>query len=69
MDKEYSWNDIIINPASEGVEACIGKKCYFSNNPMQCLNNANKKDNYYDLVVGVENLGYSDLSIMRTFYF
>lgn len=25
----------------------------------------NKKDNYYDLVVGVENLGYSDLSIMR----
>lgn len=47
MDKEYSWNDIIINPTSEGVEACIGKKCYFSNNPMQCLNNANKKDNYY----------------------
>ena len=25
----------------------------------------NKKDNYYDLVVGIENLAYSDLSIMR----
>ena len=47
MDKEYSWDDIIINPTSEGVEACIGKKCYFSNNPTHCLNNANKKDNYY----------------------
>lgn len=47
MDKEYSWNDIIINPTSAGIEACIGKECYFSNNPTHCLNNANKKDNYY----------------------
>lgn len=47
MDKEYSWDDIIINPTSAGIEACIGKECYFSNNPTHCLNNANKKDNYY----------------------
>ena len=47
MSKEYSWDDIIINPTSEDVRACIGKECYFSNNPMYCLNNANKKDNYY----------------------
>ena len=57
MDKEYSWNDIIINPTSEDVRACIGKECYFSHNPMYCLNNANKKDNYYCDILEEINIG------------
>lgn len=41
---EYTWDDIIINPNSEKAQSCIGKKCYYADNPTACIDFANSND-------------------------
>lgn len=38
---EYNWDDIIVNPSGEKARNCIGKECYYSDNPTTCLSYAN----------------------------
>lgn len=38
---EYTFENVIINPAAEGIEKYIGKEVYFGNTIVGCLCNAN----------------------------
>ena len=38
---EYTFENVIINPATEGIEKYIGKEVYFGNTIVGCLCNAN----------------------------
>ena len=38
---EYTFENVIINPATEGIEQYIGKKVYFGNTIVGCLSSAN----------------------------
>ena len=40
---EYTYDNVIINPNTEGIESLIGKEVYFYDNPYLCLKAANKK--------------------------
>ena len=46
MDK-YTYSNIIIDPAEEGVEKLIGKEVYVGYIPGYCLEHANEGDSYY----------------------
>ena len=43
---EYTFKDVIIDPTLEKARACIGKVCYYSDNPTSCIEYANS--NYND---------------------
>ena len=38
---EYTFENLIINPETPGLEDLIGKEVYFGDTPMECLHNAN----------------------------
>ena len=38
---EYTFENLIINPETPGLENLIGKEVYFGDTPMECLHNAN----------------------------
>lgn len=40
---EYTYDNVIINPNTEGVESLIGKEVYFEAKPFLCLKAANEK--------------------------
>lgn len=40
---EYTYDNVIINPNTEGIESLIGKEVYFCDNPSLCLQKANEK--------------------------
>ena len=40
---EYTYDNVIINPNTEGIESLIGKEVYFEDNPSYCLMHANEK--------------------------
>ena len=40
---EYTYNNVVINPNTEGIESLIGKEVYFCDNPSLCLQKANEK--------------------------
>lgn len=41
---EYTYKDVIIDPNSEKAKSCLGKECYFDDNPGFCLFCANNND-------------------------
>lgn len=44
---EYTYKDVIIDPASEEARNCIGKVVYYSDSPTTCLYYANKNNTVY----------------------
>lgn len=44
---EYTYKDVIIDPASEEAKNCIGKVVYYSDSPTECLYYANKNNTVY----------------------
>lgn len=40
---EYTYDNVIINPNTEGIESLIGKEVYFEAKPFLCLKAANEK--------------------------
>lgn len=44
---EYTYKDVIIDPASEEARNCIGKEVYFADSPTNCLRYANNDDKYH----------------------
>lgn len=44
---EYTYNNVIINPTSEKAKSYIGKKVYYANTPMECLERANRDNTHF----------------------
>ena len=42
---EYTFENLIINPETPGLESIIGKEVYFSDVPIYCIDRANKNYN------------------------
>ena len=61
---EYTYKDIIIEPTSEEAKSYIGKECYFSNNPNDCLKHANTYNSFF---VGI--LQFINPNDIYPFYF
>ena len=61
---EYTYKDIIIEPTSEEAKSYIGKECYFSNNPNDCLKHANTDNSFF---VGI--LQFINPNEIYPFYF
>ena len=43
MMSDYTYDNVIINPDTEGIESLIGKEVYFEAKPFLCLKAANEK--------------------------
>lgn len=40
--KEYTYDNLIVNPNQEGIESLIGKEVYYSDIPLYCIRSANE---------------------------